>query len=258
MMKKTTTLAILLAATLVPAAAGERIDKHLSASRDGLVTIENVAGSVRVTGWDRDEVELTGTLGKETEELVFTNTGNRTTIRVELPEHTRDVEGSDLVVKVPRSSRLEINVVSASANVADLDGELKVESVSGNVDAMGTITDAEISTVSGTIQLSTDGTLSRGSFKSVSGKIDVGGDLGTSGRYQFETVSGNVDLRLPRRSSAEFDLSSFSGNITNDFGEKPARTSEYLPSQELKFSVGSGGARVFVKTLSGSIHLRSE
>lgn len=257
-MKKPGVLAIVLTAAISMTIASEKVDKRLPAAKDGLVTIENVAGSVRVNGWDRDEVEVTGMLGKETKELVFTNTGNRTTIRVELPQHVRDVEGSDLVIQVPRSSRVEIRVVSATAAVTDLQGELSIESVSGDVEATGAVREAEISTVSGTIQFKTDGTLEKGLFKTVSGKIDVAALLGTAGRFRFETVSGPVDLRLPKRTSADFEVSSFSGDITSDFGEKPTKRDQYLPSQDLNFSLGGGGARVSVKTLSGSIHLRAE
>lgn len=257
-MKKPGVLAVVLTAAISLTIAKEKVDKRLPAAKDGLVTIENVAGSVRVNGWERDEVEITGMLGKETKELVFTNTGSRTTIRVDVLSHTRNLEGSDLVIQVPRSSRVEIIVISSTAAVAGLQGELSIDSVSGNVEAMGAVREAEVSTLSGTIQFRTDGTLAKGLFKSVSGKIDVAALLDTAGRLEFETVSGPVDLRLPKRTSADFDVSSFSGDITNDFGEKATKSDQFLPSLDLKFSIGGGGARVSVQTFSGSIHLWAE
>jgi len=257
-MRKLATIALVLAAAVGFTLAQEKIDKRVSAARDGVVTIENIAGSVTVTGWDRDEVEVTGTLGRGTRELVFKNSGNETTIRVELPEHARNVDGSDLMIQVPRSSRLEIEVVSANVSLSDVSGPIDVSSVSGEVEASGDVRSAEISTVSSTIRFRTNGLLENGEFNSVSGKIDVAADLDSSGRFKFETVSGAIDLRVPRNVSASFDISSFSGSIRNEFGPEPSRRNEHLPSQELRFSNGGGGARVSVETLSGPVRLMEE
>ncbi len=255
MMRKLATVVLVLAAAAGFALAQETIDRRVPASSDGVVSIENVAGSVSVTGWDRDEVEVTGTLGRGTRELKFENSGNETTIRVVLPEHANNVDRSDLRIRVPRGSRLEIEVVSADVTLSDLSGALDVSSVSGDVEVTGDVRNAEISTVSATISFRTDGLLENGEFNTVSGKIDVTADLDARGRFKFETVSGPIDLRVPRNVSASFDVSSFSGSIKNDFGPEPVKRDKYLPSKDLKFSTGGGGARVSVQTLSGPVRL---
>ena len=43
-------------------AEGTGLARHFTA-RDGRVHIENMAGTIRVIGWARDEVAVTGTLG---------------------------------------------------------------------------------------------------------------------------------------------------------------------------------------------------
>ena len=50
-----------------------------------MVEISNTAGSVVVTGWDRNEVEITGELGEGTERLDFTKGDKVTRIKVVLP-----------------------------------------------------------------------------------------------------------------------------------------------------------------------------
>jgi hypothetical protein len=42
----------------------ESIDRRLEAAPDGMVTVSNTSGSVEVTGWSRNEVEVTGKLGR--------------------------------------------------------------------------------------------------------------------------------------------------------------------------------------------------
>ena len=71
------------------------------------------AGSVTVTGWDRNEVEITGELGDGTERLDFTKATRLTRIKVVLPERSYNVDDTDLIIKVPVGSVLSINTVSA-------------------------------------------------------------------------------------------------------------------------------------------------
>ena len=54
------TLAILAAAVALPAAADTALDERKPARADGVVDISNVAGSVEIIGWDRNEVHLSG------------------------------------------------------------------------------------------------------------------------------------------------------------------------------------------------------
>ena len=62
---------LLLAAS--PAShAGTPINKRAAADPTGSVEVSNVSGTVTVTGWDRNEVEVTGELGEGTERLEFT------------------------------------------------------------------------------------------------------------------------------------------------------------------------------------------
>ena len=63
----------------------------------------------------------------------------------------------------------------------------------------------------------------------------------------------DVRLDLDGPVSAEFDVSSFNGDIRNCFGPKAVSTSEYAPGKELRFSEGTGSARIRIKSLNGDI-----
>ena len=57
-------------------AMAEEVDNRLDAASDGVVSISNVAGTIEVIGWSRNEVEVTGTLGRDVEELIFERDGD--------------------------------------------------------------------------------------------------------------------------------------------------------------------------------------
>ncbi len=90
----------------------------------------------------------------------------------------------------------------------------------------------------------------------MSGTIRARADFQPRGRFEFETVSGNIELRVPAGTSVDFELETFSGVIKNEVtGDEPRRTDPPLPSQELSFSIGSGGARISATSFSGAVRI---
>ena len=57
-----------------------------------------------MTGWNRNEVEVTGELGEGTENLEFVTSGKLTRIKVVLPRKSYSSDDTDLVVRVPRAA----------------------------------------------------------------------------------------------------------------------------------------------------------
>ncbi|MFO7652546.1 MAG: DUF4097 family beta strand repeat-containing protein [Candidatus Krumholzibacteriia bacterium] len=279
---------LLIAAT---AAAQEKVDRTLAAAADGTVIIENLGGEVMVTGWDRDEVHLTGTLDDQVEELVFERDGDRVRIKVEYPRRSTRIEGSYLQVQVPRGSRLDVRTVSAEVGVRDVRGRIEAQTVSGDVEVAGEPAEVEVQTVSGDVDVTArsprvrvqsvsgdlhlDGargdvsaetvsgeiTLVGGGFdrletSSVSGDLEFRGELNRGGTFIFDSHSGDVVLVLGGDLNAEFQVETFSGDIENVFGAKTQRRSKFAPGRELEFTVGDGDARVRVKSFSGDVHLK--
>jgi hypothetical protein len=240
-----------------PTIAQEAVDRRQPASRGGVVAIDNIAGSVTVKGWSRDEVHVTGTLGRGTKELQIDGSGDRTAIHVEIDKREDDVDPTDLVIHVPQGSRLEVETVSAKVDISDVDGDIRISTVSGEVVSTAASRSVTMSSVNATLRLVTEEALDDARFNTVSGLIDVTADLSSKGRFAFETVSGAISLSVPRGISASFDVSTFSGDIQNDFGQEPVRKDKYLPAKELRFSTGAGDARISMQTLSGKILLKA-
>jgi DUF4097 and DUF4098 domain-containing protein YvlB len=88
-------------------------------------------------------------------------------------------------------------------------------------------------------------------LETVNGRIRFDGGLAPKGALEVETVSGSVALTLPD-TAADFQVYTFSGTIDNQLGPAP-RGGERGHGRELVFSTGGGGARISVRTLSGSI-----
>lgn len=280
----------LLAAPL--ADAGTPIDKRSPADPAGQVEISNIAGAVTVTGWDRNEVEVTGELGDGVERLEFTSADKLTRIKVVMPNRSWHVEDTTLIVKVPAGSSINVNTVSADVEAHAIKGQQRLQTVSANITTDSGAEDVEVKTVSGDVRVNGDmqkgmltlttvsgdatvtrvsgevngstvsgdfslglGEMTRARIRLTSGDLSLAAFLPADGRLDVESISGDVGIQLAPPIGAEFDLSSFSGEIENCFGPQPQRTDEFTPGKELRFTEGKGAGRVRVKTLSGDVKL---
>jgi DUF4097 and DUF4098 domain-containing protein YvlB len=222
-----------------------------------VVEIQAIAGSISVMGWERAEVHVTGTLDDEEVELVIEDSGKRMSISVEPLERSMHELSSkmELEIQVPRGSRIEAESISAEFAVEAISGAVTVESISGAVEISGAVPKIEVSTISGPITISPSVELQSGECQSVSGNIMLKAMLSPDGDFSFETVSSNIELRLPSGTSAEFEIETFNGDIQNDFGPAAEKTSQYLPSKSLEFSIGGGGASVSIASINGNVEL---
>src|SRR5487761_2392763 len=105
---------------------------------DAHIALDNVRGKLSVSGWDKNEVALGGSLGAGST-LEVTGDAQSLALRVKAT-HSGWLGGdgpghdSELILQVPRNAALELHVVSADATVADMAGKsLAVGSVSGTL-----------------------------------------------------------------------------------------------------------------------------
>jgi DUF4097 and DUF4098 domain-containing protein YvlB len=290
-----TTLAaalLLLTAWTRPAAAQQKVDERRPASAAGLVEIENPAGTLRVIGWNQNEVAVTGTLGAGAEGLSVTGEKNRIRVEVETRGNPHGV-ASNLEVHVPEGSRLEIESFGGSIAVTDVKGTVRAENVNGDITVSGAAHEVDVQTVNGSLEVSaparrvhaesvngsvtvrgasgeveastvnggllvSGGTFTHGHLETVNGQVRFEGDLAKGAVLDADSVSGGIELALGPAVAADFTLSTFSGTVENELGPALDRESgrDNPSEKELSFTTGAGGATVTIHTLSGAIAIR--
>jgi DUF4097 and DUF4098 domain-containing protein YvlB len=273
-------------------AAAETIERRADASPSGEVEIVNVAGDVRVIGWDRPQVQVKADLDSDVEELEFEPHDDHTLIKVKWPHGDAGGGSSSLIVHVPRDSSVMVKTVSASQKLENVRGEQRLQSVSGEIETQiwdedfqaksvsgqirasghGEEGSARVTNVSGGVQLdriagdidvnTVNGEIEiRGAqgervrLKTTNGGIRFEGALSSQARLEAEAINGAIVANLHGKIDASFDIETFNGAIDNCFGPKPQRTSEYAPGNALRFEEGKGSARVRIKTLNGAVNL---
>jgi Toastrack DUF4097 len=280
----------ILACMLATTAFATEVKRTVDAAADGRVDVSNISGSVEVTGWNRTAVEVTGTLGRNVEDLIVERDGDKVVIKVKVPRRGgRGIE-SYLRIKVPNNSSIDVGTVSADIDVSAVAGEqglhtvsgdvntehtgadIEAESVSGDVEISGTDADGDVnaSSVSGDIMLSRlagnvgvesvsgdvaidEGSFERVSLETVTGELLFNGSLRKGGKLTIDTVNGDVEAEFTSDISARFEIDTFNGKIRNCFGPKAERTSKYGPGWELEFTTRDGDSRVLISTLNGDV-----
>lgn len=286
---------LLAAATAV---AQVEIDKRRPAPARGEVRVESAFGSIVVRGWDRDEIHVTGRLAAGAEGLDLDGDDEGVSIDVDVPESwyfsSEDAKGyrSTLEIRVPTGSRVEIETLEASVEIAGVSGTVEVETVhgpvrvsgdpaaveietmtgdvvvevrsapmsvettSGNVALRGVTGAAEVRSVTGSVEV--DGArLREVDLETVSGDVTLRGSLDPAGAdVEIESHEGAVTMELPAATRARFELRTFSGSIESDFGPPPSREGRMDPFLSLRFSTGLGDSEVRVETFQSDIRLR--
>lgn len=290
MMKRMTVF--LLGLMIAVPVMAEEVDERMNAASDGRVNISNIAGAVTVNGWSRDQVEVTGTLGRNVEELIFERNKDEITIKVKVPKKGGRGIDSDLRISVPQDSSIEVSAVSADIDVSDVNGVQRLYTVSGDVTTEATVSDVSAESVSGDVEIDADnqetetkantvsgdvtvfraagtvraesvsgdvivdeGSFSRASLHTVNGEVVFHSGLRNGGRFSAETVNGDIDVEFQGDVSARIEIDTFNGRIRNCFGPKAERTSKYTPGWELSFTEGDGDGRVEMSTMNGDLSI---
>jgi hypothetical protein len=151
------------------------------------------------------------------------------------------------------SGRIRLKSVSGDFYGENIDGPMDIHSVSGELTLVDAKGDVDVKTVSGDIDIRELG-FEEMRASSVSGDIDVDGEVGDGGVFECDTISGNIRVRFAGNDvSARFDLDTHSGSIINRLNEEPVAESKYANREKLRMVVGKGSAEVILRSRSGDI-----
>ncbi|UAA38242.1 DUF4097 family beta strand repeat protein [Paraneptunicella aestuarii] len=231
------------------ALSGEKVDATLEAKAGDFIEIEHLNGKAKITGWDKELIQVKGELDDNAEEFVFRRTDSGIEIKVEMPRNNRQSRnggGDDLEIFVPRNgpvsytsvnanvtldklhSGVGVETVNGKINLSDAQGKIRIESVNGDVSSKQLNGDVRIETVNGSID-DKQSEAREAHFSAVNGHI--ASDI-KSKEVSVETVNGHIDLKLDRIDRLE--ISTVNGQVE----------AQFAPVKDADIEVSSVGGKI--------------
>lgn len=219
--------------------------------------IKGVNGAVRAQGAGGDEAEV-----------VATKTARRSdpaSVEIRVVEHADGVTIC-AVYPTPDDARRENtcepgegwhsnnrnNDVTVAFTVRVPAGvKFRGQTVNGELEATGLGADAIVSTVNGSIRVSTRGNAEahtvNGSIHATMGRADW------TDQVDFRTVNGGITLTFPAELHADIQARTVNGDIESDW---PVMVQGRFGPKRVSGRIGNGGRTLHLETVNGSITLR--
>lgn len=234
-----------------------RQDFHFSypLAAGGTVQLENANGSVEISGWDKNVVDIDGTKYASSNERLsemridVAPSPNSITIRTVPPVDRHGGYGARYVIHVPRQAELASIVTSnGPIRVDTIDGRAQLRTSNGPVRASQVQGFLDVQTSNGPVEVfdATGDTTLRTSNGPIHAEVRKGG-------FEARTSNGPITVRLMEADAKPVRLQSSNGHIdlTMDAArEVHAGTSN--SSIEVRMP-GSAGANLRAHTSNGSI-----
>ena len=269
-------------------------------------SLDNPCGRARITGWDRPEVRLQAikrgdptSARYQATRVEYAQDDNTVYVRSVLDPTAALVERGaigglaaelirgfaellrfsnapsevDYEIQVPTQADLDLKGVSSSIQLEDVEGAIRVHSVSGEVTAARLRGELELGSVSGDVRgrdlagqlglesvsgdVKADGRFGAVRAKTVSGEIELATPLAAGGSYEFQSVSGNAIVRVPASTAATISARGMSSDFSCDLPCEVRRTNRMPGSREWQGELnGGGGTAVRFQSVSGNLRIR--
>jgi len=225
---------------------------------DGRLSVETFNGSVEISGWDQNTVDISGTTYGPTQAAADN-------LRVNIEHHADDVSirverqvdwqrnvGARFVIKVPRGARLDrvttsnggihtndgsgparLKTSNGAIEVEDLSGSVEAETSNGRVHLTNVSGDAVVHTSNGRIE--TEGL--KGALDATTSNGSIRGQVARNSRdVHAETSNGPIELTLPPDFSADLRAHTSNSGITLHL---PAETNAHISAHTSNSSISS-------------------
>ena len=226
---------------------------------NGRLAVESFNGSIEVTGWDQDTVDISGTKYGPTQEAAdnlqvsVDHAPSAVTIRVMRPSMRLHNEGARLVIKVPRHAILD-RLTSSNGSIRTIDGagpsrlhtsngSIQVTGLAGRLEAQtsnGRVT-AELTSADGPVRVETS-----------NGSVELNLPQKFDDEVRAHTSNGSITLRASERLNARLSARTSNGKITSDFD---MRTSGEISRHRMEGVLGAGGPLIDLSTSNGGIRI---
>src|SRR5580704_13857393 len=110
-------------------------EKHFKVDSHPIVTIHNPTGTITIKAWTKQEVMVMADHNSDAVEILAEQTGNRIDIMSNETSGaaTPDDIRADYQVNVPQDAELQIHDDSGSVSVANVSGDMNVETIEAGV-----------------------------------------------------------------------------------------------------------------------------
>jgi len=244
-------------------------------SASGTVNVESFNGSIEITGWDENTVEIDGSKWGPTQQTADSlridtdHTPDSISIRAVRPAEWRSNLGARFEIKIPRGARLDRVVTSngriqaedgaGPARMRTSNGGIRVQNLRGDLEAQTSNGPVELIGVDGTTFLHTsngrihaqrlgggvDATTSNGSIE-----LELPAKL--TDNVKAHTSNGGITVRLPELAGARLVAQTSNSSIQSDFD---VRMAGELNKHHLEGVIGNGGPLIDLSTSNGAIRI---
>jgi hypothetical protein len=237
---------ITVAACALAAADSKDIHRTFPLDSRGHVTLDTYKGSIHVSTWDRNEVDVVVRI--EEDGGPFAQSVNRadvgfdaspSDVRIKSDNEWFLLDGVEpfyhYTIRMPKTASLRIKDYKSESEISDLAGDLQVDTYKGLVQARNLAGGLMVSTYKGDV---------RAEFAAIKASTRI------------ETYKGHVDLQMPRES--RFDLYTDLGrsaDFSSDF-ERYIRSSNSR-DHAYRSTVNGGGPELRLKSYKGEFKLRA-
>jgi hypothetical protein len=223
---------------------------------DGRFSLDHVKGRVEIHGSNSNTVVINAVIHGKTCESIEAVTINvdsgpdRAIVHTEQPSsvtgfpwswpwfknNRRNDASVDYIIQVPQHSRL--------ADISSVNGRIVIDGVSGDIVASTVNGETQIKDAASNLKLSTVNGRIAAEMISLSARQSV----------SLAAVNGEVELALPDHADASMSVGTVNGSITSEFPSLKVEK-EFPVGNNLKGSLGNGGATVKITAVNGTIKI---
>lgn len=225
----------------------EVVNKTITLAPGSQVRLNGLNGRVKIETWNGNQAEIHITITAsdraafDRKPLFVEDTGNSLTIRTEEErdrergwrDRDRGYVRHETLLRLPSNINLDVNGINGGLDVGQITGTVGVNGINGSVNIAQA---GRATTLTG-----------------INGRVSVSlASLGEDG-LRINGINGGVELRIPANTNAELDVTGTSGGVDS---ELQMMTTGTLRHGELRGTIGSGGPRINVNGVNGSIHIK--
>jgi hypothetical protein len=234
---------LLAVVVLAPAcfATSQEVTRTFPMRSDGSFELNNVNGTVRIEGWDKDEVEVRAVKTTPDKQSLLDLVGididttpNGLSVSTRYPQQEGVEVAVDYIIHVPRHAQL--------SHVSNINGTLRVfgseslgdlHTVNGNIEVYESSGDLHAHTTNGNI------------YAELKHATDAKG-------ASAETTNGSVLLAVPVDLAADLDARCMNGSFSS---ELPMVMKGAAQPRTVHGQLGHGGAPIHLGTVNGTIRV---